>query len=59
MHLKHKSQALDAFKLFKAATESQLDVKIKELQDNKRGEYMSTELAALKRREERQKSLEQ
>ena len=43
MHLKRKSQALEAFKLFKAAAENELDAKIKELQDDKGGEYMSTE----------------
>jgi len=43
MHLKQKSQALEAFKLFKATAENQLDAKIKELQDDKGGEYMSNE----------------
>jgi len=43
MHLKQKSQALEAFKLFKATAENQLNAKIKELQDDKGGEYMSTE----------------
>ena len=41
MRLKCKSQALDAFKLFKAAAENQLDAKIKELQDDKGGEYIA------------------
>jgi len=41
MRLKRKSQALGAFKLFKAAAENRLDAKIKELQDNKGGGYMS------------------
>jgi len=35
MRLKRKSQALEAFKLFKATAENQLDAKIKELQDDK------------------------
>jgi len=43
MRLKRKSQALEAFKLFKATAENQHDAKIKELQDNKGGEYMSNE----------------
>ncbi len=43
MRLKQKSQALEAFKLFKATAENQLDAKIKELQDDKGGEYMSNE----------------
>ena len=43
MRLKRKSQALEAFKLFKATAENQLDAKIKELQDDKGGEYMSNE----------------
>ena len=42
MCLKQKSQALEAFKLLKTTAENQLK-KIKELQDDKRGEYMSTE----------------
>jgi len=37
MRLKRKSQALEAFKLFKATAENQLDMKIKELQDDKGG----------------------
>ena len=43
MRLKRKSQALEAFKLFKTTAENQLDAKIKELQDDKEGEYMSNE----------------
>jgi len=44
MRLKQKSQALEAFKLFKATAENQLDARIKELQDEKGWEYMSNEL---------------
>jgi transposase InsO family protein len=41
MILKQKSDAFDAFKMFKSFVENQLDAKIKALQDNKGGEYMS------------------
>ncbi len=41
MKLKRKSDALDAFKMFKSFAENQLDAKIKALQDDKGGEYMS------------------
>ena len=43
MRLKRKSQALEAFKLFKATADNQLDAKIKELQDGKGREYMSND----------------
>ncbi|KAI0923982.1 hypothetical protein AcV5_010529 [Taiwanofungus camphoratus] len=39
--LKEKSEAFDAFKRFKAYAENHLNVKIKALQDDKGGEYMS------------------
>jgi len=41
MKLKQKIDTLDAFKMFKSFVENQLDAKIKALQDNKGGEYMS------------------
>jgi len=41
MFLKRKSDAFDAFKTFKAYAENQLNAKIKALQDDKAGEYMS------------------
>jgi len=41
MKLKRKSDAFDAFKMFKSFAENQLDAKIKALQDDKGGEYMS------------------
>jgi len=41
MFLKRKSDAFDAFKMFKAYAENQLNAKIKALQDDKAGEYMS------------------
>ena len=41
MQLKKKSQTLEAFKTFKALAENQLKRKIKALQDDKAGEYMS------------------
>jgi len=40
MKLKRKSNAFDAFKMFKSFAENQLDAKIKALQDDKGGEYM-------------------
>jgi transposase InsO family protein len=40
--LKHKSESFEAFKTYKAWAENQLDAKIKALQDDKGGEYMST-----------------
>lgn len=43
MQLKHKSDAFDAFKRFKAYAENQLNAKIKALRDDKGGEYMSKE----------------
>ena len=39
--LKRKSEAFEAFKSFKAYAENQLNVKIKSMQDDKAGEYMS------------------
>jgi transposase InsO family protein len=39
--LKCKSDAFDAFKMFKANAENQVNAKIKALQDDKGGEYMS------------------
>jgi transposase InsO family protein len=42
MKLKRKSDAFDAFKIFKAFAENALNAKIKALQDDKAGEYMST-----------------
>lgn len=44
--LKAKSEAFAAFKRFKAYAENQLGVKIKALQDDKGGEYMSSEFIA-------------
>ncbi len=41
MKLKRKSDAFDAFKMFKSFAENQLNAKIKGLQDDKGGEYMS------------------
>jgi transposase InsO family protein len=41
--LKAKSEALVAFKTFKAWAENVLELKIKSLQDDKGGEYMSAE----------------
>jgi len=41
MFLKRKSDAFDAFKTFKAYAENQLNAKIKALQDDKAGQYMS------------------
>ena len=41
--LKNKSDTFQAFKTFKAWAENQLEAKIKELQDDKAGEYMSDE----------------
>ena len=41
--LKKKSDAFKAFKLFKAYAENQLGCKIKAMQDDKAGEYMSQE----------------
>ena len=41
MKLKRKSDALEAFQTFKAFAENQLNAKIKALQDDKGGEYMS------------------
>ena len=43
MALKRKSDAFNAFKTFKAYAENALDAKIKALQDDKGGEYMSKE----------------
>ena len=41
LFLKRKSDAFDNFKTFKAYAKNQLNAKIKALQDNKAGEYMS------------------
>jgi len=41
MFFKCKSDTFDAFKMFKAYAENQINAKIKALQDNKAGEYMS------------------
>jgi len=41
MMLKRKSDAFDAFRTFKAYAENQLNARIKSLQDEKGGEYMS------------------
>ncbi|KAF7783081.1 hypothetical protein Agabi119p4_2457 [Agaricus bisporus var. burnettii] len=54
--LKAKSEAFEAFKVYKSWAETQLGVKLRALQDNKGGEYMSkafisfTELAGIERR---------
>jgi hypothetical protein len=45
--LKRKSEAFGAFKRFKAYAENQLNAKIKALQDDKGGEYMSNEFEQL------------
>ncbi|KAJ3489457.1 hypothetical protein NLJ89_g11528 [Agrocybe chaxingu] len=42
MMLKKKSDAFNAFRLYKAYAENQLGCKIKSMQDDKGGEYMST-----------------
>jgi len=39
--LKRKSETFEAFKMYKAWAENELDAKIKALQDDKAGEYMS------------------
>jgi hypothetical protein len=44
--LHRKSEAFEAFKRFKAYAENQLSAKIKALQDDKGGEYMSNEFEA-------------
>lgn len=44
--LKKKSEAFDKFKIYVAAAENYLGVKVKELRDDKGGEYMSAEFAA-------------
>ncbi len=41
MYLRRKSDAFEAFKTFKAYAENQLNAKIKAVQDDKAGEYMS------------------
>jgi hypothetical protein len=41
LHLKWKSEAFGAFHTYKAFAENQLQAKIKELQDDKGGEFMS------------------
>jgi transposase InsO family protein len=41
LRLKRKSDTFDAFKTYKAFAENQLQAKIKELQDDKGGEFMS------------------
>ena len=41
MFLRRKSDAFEAFKTFKVYAENQLNAKIKALQDDKAGEYMS------------------
>jgi transposase InsO family protein len=41
MQLKHKSDAFEAFKTYKAFAENHFQTKMKELQDDKGGEYMS------------------
>ena len=41
LFLKRKSDSFDAFKTFKAYAENQLNAKIKAMQDDKAGEYMS------------------
>ena len=41
LQLKRKSDTFDAFKTYKAFAENQLQAKIKELQDDKGGEFMS------------------
>jgi len=41
MFLKKKSDTFDAFRTFKASAENLLGCKIKALQDDKAGEYMS------------------
>ena len=46
MALKRKCDAFNAFKTFKAYAENALDAKIKALQDDKGGEYMSKEFIA-------------
>jgi hypothetical protein len=43
MLLKKKSGAFDAFKIFKAYAETHFGTKLKALQDDKGGEYMSKE----------------
>ncbi|KAF7773639.1 hypothetical protein Agabi119p4_5806 [Agaricus bisporus var. burnettii] len=54
--LKAKSEAFEAFKVYKSWAETQLGVKLRALQDDKGGEYMSkafisfTELAGIERR---------
>ena len=44
--MKHKSDVFEAFKTFKAFAETQSECKIKALQDDKGGEYMSNAFAA-------------
>ena len=41
MQLKHKSDAFEAFKTYKAFAENHFQTKMKEFQDDKGGEYMS------------------
>ncbi len=41
MYLRRKSDAFEAFKTFKVYAENQLNAKIKAVQDDKAGEYMS------------------
>ena len=41
MQLKRKSDAFEAFKTYKAFAENHFQTKMKELQDDKGGEYMS------------------
>ena len=43
--IKHKSDVFEAFKTFKTFAENQSECKVKALQDDKGGEYMSNTFA--------------